>query len=102
MADDIQILGLDEFDELEINKIQDLANKHYDRIKRDLPGKLVLHGKKHNKEGKRCMFSFHAKIQVPNNLINVKDSDWDLAKALHKTLGKVENQVQNKFKTKGK
>ena len=48
------------------------------------------------------MFSFHAKIQVPNNLINVKDSDWDLAKALHKTLVKVENKVQNKFKTKGK
>jgi hypothetical protein len=48
------------------------------------------------------MYSFHARVQKPSNLINVEGSDWELEKALHKVLVKVENRIQDKFKTKGK
>ena len=100
MVEDIQILGLDDFDEDERAKIIDLTNMHYEKIKRDLPGKLVLHAKKHEKDGNRHMYSFHAKIQLPNNIINVDDTDWILSTALHKVLKKVENNIAHKFKNK--
>jgi hypothetical protein len=102
MVNDIQILGLDDFNKNEKNKIIELTESHYGRIKRDLPGKLVLHAKKHEKDGDRCKYSFHARIQIPNNLINVTGADWDLAKALHISLSKVENYAKNKFRTEGK
>ena len=98
----IQILGLEDFDEAEKDKIISLSNNYYDKISRELPGKLVLHGKKHHSEGGRCRYSFHARIQIPNNLINVNGEDWDLAKALHISLSKVENYAKNKFRTEGK
>lgn len=99
MEDKIQILGLKDFNEKEINEINEYTERHYEKIKRDLPGVLKLHAKKHDKTGKRAMYSFHAKVQLPTNLINVKDSDWDLHTALNKVLRKVENQVKHKFKT---
>ncbi len=102
MEENIQILGLHDFDEMEKTKMFLLAERHYEKFSRDLPGKLVLHAKKHNKEGNRCIYSFHARVQKPSNLINVRDSDWELEKALHKTLVKVEKRIQDKFKTKGK
>ena len=102
MVENIQILGLDNFDDKEKERIIGLVGSHYKKIKRNLPGKLVLHAKKYEKDGDRCKYSFHAKVQIPNNLINVNGSDWDLAKALHMSLIKVENYTKTKFKTKGK
>jgi|TARA_Y100000310_G_C20601814_1_gene773438 ribosome-associated translation inhibitor RaiA len=99
MEENIQILGLNEFDEKEKNDIVDLTKLYYRKIERDLQGLLKIHAKKHDKAGKRAKYSFHAKIQTPISLINVKDDDWDLHKALHKVLKKVENQVKHKFKT---
>ena len=98
MVNNIQILGLDNFDEDEKTKIIELTDLHYEKIKRYLPGKLVLHAKKHEKDGDRCKYSFHARIQIPNNLVNVDGEDWDLVKALHISLTKVENYTKNKFK----
>ena len=102
MVEDIQILGLDAFDEDEKTKIIELTGAHYEKIKRDLSGKLVLHAKKHEKDGDRCKYTFHARIQIPNNLVNVNGEDLDLAKAIHISLTKVENYTRNKFRTEGK
>jgi ribosome-associated translation inhibitor RaiA len=100
--DNIQILGLNEFNDKEQSDVMEFSMKYYEKIKRDLQGILKIHAKKHDKTGERSMFSFHAKVQTPNNVINVRDSDWDLHKALHKVLRKVENQVKHKFKSEGK
>jgi hypothetical protein len=102
MENNIQFLGLDDFEETEKTKMQLLAERHYEKFSRDLQGKLIIHAKKHKKEGNRHMYSFHARVQKPSNLINVEGSDWELEKALHKVLVKVENRIQDKFKTKGK
>jgi len=98
MVENIQILGLDKFNEIEKTKIIKLADLYYKKIKRDLPGKLVLHAKKHEKDGDRCKYSFHARLQIPNNLINVNGEDWDLNKALNISLTKVENYSRNHWK----
>ena len=81
--------------------IHEFTFRYYEKIKRDLPGVLKIHAKKHEKTGERCKYSFHAKVQTPISLINVKDDDWELHKALHKVLRKVESQVKHKFKENG-
>jgi len=96
--ENIQILGLDDFNETEREVVEEFSMKYYKKIERDLPGVLRIHAKKHDKTGERCKYSFHAKIQAPNNLINVMDDDWDLHKALNKVLKKVESQIKHKFK----
>ena len=94
----IQVLGLDDFNDNEKKDIMDISMKHYKRIQRELPGVLWLHAKKHDKAGKRCKYSFHAKVKTTINIINVEESDWNLHKALHKLLIKVEDQIKHKYK----
>jgi ribosome-associated translation inhibitor RaiA len=94
MDENIQILGLKDFNDEERLQIEEYTKKYYEKIERDLPGTLRIHAKKHNKAGERSKYSFHAKVQAPENLINVKDDDWELHKALHKVLRKVETKVK--------
>lgn len=101
MDENIQILGLKDFNEQEQMDIQEFTFRYYEKIKRNLPGVLKIHAKKHEKAGERCKYSFHAKVQAPTSLINVKDADWELHKALHKVLRKVESQIKHKFKENG-
>ncbi len=98
--ENIQILGLENFDEKEKEKMFNLTESYYEKISRNVPGNLVLHAKKHEKDGNRHMYSFHAKIQLSNNIINVDGTDWVLSTALHKVLKKVENNIAHKFKNK--
>ena len=98
MKENITIKGLDQFEDNEIAKIKELTYSNFEKISRDIKGDLVLHAKKHNKDGNRAMYSFHAKIQTPDNLINVEDTDWLLSTALHKTMNKLKNSVHHKLK----
>ncbi len=102
MDENIQILGLRDFKDDEKMEIEEFSMRYYEKIKRDLPGLLSIHAKKHDKAGERCKYSFHAKVKTPESLINVKGDDWELHKALHKVLRKVESQVKHKFKSEGK
>jgi len=102
MNENITILGLDDFDSKEKNKIIDYTNKYSEKIFRDVKGLLILHCKKHDKEGKRVKYSLHVKIETPTISIRVKDDDWILATALNKVFNKVENRAQHKFKTEGR
>ena len=90
MEENIQILGLKDFSGDEKSQIEEFSMRYYEKISRNLPGTLKIHAKKHDKAGERSKYSFHAKVQAPDNLINVKASDWELHKALHKVLSKVE------------
>ncbi|MBT3395546.1 hypothetical protein HOA59_03665 [archaeon] len=98
VTDNIQILGMEGFDEKEREKILSYSENYHKKIKRDIPCKLVLHAKKHDKVGGRCMYSFHAKVQLPDHLVNVEDGDWILSTALHKVLKKVENNIKHKVR----
>lgn len=101
MYENITILGLEDFDSKEKRKIVDYTNKYSEKFFRDVKGLMILHCKKHDKEGKRVKYSLHVKIETPATLISVKDDDWILATALNKVFNKVENRIQHKFKTEG-
>ncbi len=98
MEENITIKGLEDFDREEVEKIKELVYSNYKKISREFKGDLVLHAKKHNKDGDRAMYSFHGKIQTPINLINAEATDWELEKALHLTLNKLKSSIEHKFK----
>ena len=102
MSDNVKVIGLEDFDVVEENIIRTLAYEYYDKIKRDAKGLLVIHGKKLNTDGRRCLYRFVVKLEAPNPLVDVQEEDWDLSRALHKVFNKVENAVQKKYKTEGK
>lgn len=98
MRDDITIKGLDDFTEDEVTKIKELTLANFEKISRDIEGDLIMHAKKHNKDGNRAKYSFHAKIQTPDSLINVEGDDWLLSTAMHKVMNKLKNSVHHKLK----
>ena len=102
MSENVKLLGIDDFDEFEKDKIKTLAYEYYDKIKRDHKGLLILHGKKINDKGNRCVYNFNVKLEAPDPIVAVQEEGWDLALVLHKALSGVENAIQKKFKTKGK
>ena len=102
MIEKIKLVGLDDFDVLEKSIINDIANKSYNKVLRDVKNAvLVLHAKKYSKDGTRNKFSIHARVESAETLVaNSEASDWKLEKALHKTMEKIENGINHKFKTK--
>ncbi len=98
MEDNITIKGLDDFEEKEVKKIKELVFSNYEKIKRHVTGDLVLHAKKHEKDGNRAKYSVHGKIKTPDTLISVESSDWILSTAIHKVMNKLENSAKNKFR----
>jgi len=59
-----------------------------------------LHPKRKEVEGKRNRFSIAGKVEAEGTLIFHADaSDWELQRALHKILVKLENGVKKKYKT---
>lgn len=99
MDENITIKGLDSFEEKEIEKIKELVSTNYEKLKRDVEEfLLVLHAKKHEKDGNRSMYSFHGKLQAPDNIINVEAQDWLLSTAVHKVMNKLRNQAQNRLR----
>lgn len=102
MIEKIKFIGLDDFDELEKSIINDVSNKGYNKILRDIKDAvLVLHAKKYDKTGTRSKFSIHARVESGETLIaNAKSDDWKLETALHKAMEKIENGIGHKFKVK--
>ncbi len=98
MKKNVTIKGLDSFDELEIQKIEEIVYTAYDKIQRDVKGAVVLLAKKHNKDGNRARYSFQGKIDAPDTIINVRSTDWELERAVHKLMNKLQSSAQNRFR----
>lgn len=97
----IRYVNLKQFGIFERMKIKTLSTKYAKKLERDLTNlDVILHCKKYEKDGQAAKYAFNAKIQKP--VIFATDaSDWDLATAVHKVMGKLERGVQKKFKTEG-
>ena len=83
----IQIIGIKDLDDMEIDAVNRLANRYYPKIQREMKNitSLVLHVKKHEKGGKQVKYSIHAKVVAPARIfVSTKGFDWDINKALHK------------------
>ena len=97
----IQIIGIDEIDdEFEKATINKLANEYYEKIQRGIKEftSVTLHIKKHSKGGKTKKWDMRVRITAPSQILEAQESDWDLAKSLHKVFNNIERELQHKLR----
>ncbi|MBI2650889.1 hypothetical protein HYX01_00255 [Candidatus Woesearchaeota archaeon] len=98
----IQIIGVRDLDEMEIESINRIANRHYQKIQRELKNdiSIKLHIKSHKKEGKQKKYSMHVKVITPTRTFaSTKAFDWKLENALHKSFTDVMKIIQHSLHT---
>ena len=98
----IQIIGMDEIeDDLEKGTVNKIANLYYEKIQRSLKNvtSVVLHVKSHSKGGKAKKWDMRVKVIAPTKIFEAQESDWDLARSLHRVFRNVEREVEHKLHT---
>ena len=98
----IQIIGIDEVeDDLKKAAINKVANEYYEKVQRSLNNvtSVTLHVKKHTKGGKSKKWDMRVKVIAPTKIFEAQESDWDLARSLHKVFKNVEREIEHKLHT---
>ncbi|MAH02021.1 MAG: hypothetical protein QF798_02265 [Candidatus Woesearchaeota archaeon] len=98
----IQITGIKDLDEMEIESVNRLANRYYSKIQREIKNitSLTVHIKSYEKQGREKKYSVHVKVIAPTRIfVSTKTSDWDLEKALHKSFRDVIREMQHSLHT---
>lgn len=97
MDQNIILFGLENFNDTEKAKIDLILNSDIKKIK-GFDGKLQVQAKKLNKDGKRCNYSFIGKYQLSNDIIHAESSEWELEKALHLLINRINSSIKHKYK----
>jgi len=97
----IQVIGthlLDDFEKATANR---LVNEYYQKIFRELKNitEVTVHIKAWTKGGKRKKYDIRIRAIAPTRIFEAQESDWDLARALHKVFNNVEREIQHKLKS---
>lgn len=76
-----------------------LLNEYYSKIQRLIktPLSLKVHIKEYEKEGRRKKYSINVEAMGAGKEFNSSSWDWDFARALHKSMTKIENEITHKF-----
>ncbi|MBS3172393.1 hypothetical protein J4438_02340 [Candidatus Woesearchaeota archaeon] len=97
MDQNIILTGLENFDDIEKTKVNLILNSDLKKIK-GFSGTLQVQGKKLQKQGKKSSYVFTGKYQLPEDTIYAESNEWELEKALHSLINKVNNSVKHKYK----
>ena len=98
----IQIIGIKDLDEMEVESVNRIANRYYGKIQREIKHivSLVVHIKSYEKEGRQRKYAIHVKVIAPTRMFtSTKGIDWNLEKALHKSFEEVEKIIQHSLHT---
>lgn len=95
----IQVVGIEILDEQERGITNKLVNEYYQKIFRELKNitSVTVHLKAHTKGGKQRKFDIRVKAIAPTRIFEAQESDWDLARTLHRVFKNVERQIQHKL-----
>jgi ribosome-associated translation inhibitor RaiA len=94
-----------EFNGIEILNIQErkiadkLFNEYYSKIQRQIKSiiSLKVYIREHEKEGLRRKLSINLELVYSGKMFKAKAFDWDLARAIHKALNKLMNEIEHKL-----
>ena len=106
----IHAKGVEQLTEKETQLVNRLLNEYYTRIQRQLKNftSMEFHVKEYEKAGKgkkkmedsekkkKKKFSIHIRVDS-TKVFEADYTDWDLARAIHKTLNKLMNQIEHQF-----
>jgi len=83
----------------ETQEIKHLIEIAYEKFIRDFKkSKLIVDVHKFEKLGARAKYSIHLRLEDPSILLTAEETDWELPKALHKTIANLEEEVRKKVK----
>jgi len=98
----IQIVGIKDLDDMEIEAVNRIANRYYGKIQREIKkiNSLVIHIKSYEKQGRERKYSIHVRVIAPSRIfVSTKAHDWDLDKALHMSFRDVIREIQHRLHT---
>lgn len=98
----IQIIGIRDLDEMEIESVNRLANRYFPKIQREIKkiNSVAIHIKSYEKEGREKKYSIHVKVMAPTGIFtSTKAFDWNLETALHKSFNDVIREMQHSLHT---
>ena len=93
--------GIEKLTEREKKLVNNLLNEYSIRIQRQLKNQVLIecHIKEHEAVGiltKRKKYSIHVKV-FSTKIFEADYADWDLARAVHKVMNKLINEIEHKF-----
>jgi len=96
----IQITGIDDISSEDRDIVNKLCNEYYEKIKRALRNEISikLHIKQHSKSGKKHKSDIRVQLIAPTRVFEAQESDWDLARTLHRVFRNVIRQLEHKLK----
>ncbi|MDO8528273.1 MAG: hypothetical protein Q7S06_00050 [Nanoarchaeota archaeon] len=95
---ELQTKGLELLSEKEQQIADKLIKEYYEKIKRQIKKdfKFRIHFKEYDKEGEKKKYSINAEV-LASKKFSASDYDWDFARALHKVMIKLVNQIEHAF-----
>jgi len=100
LMEPIQIVGIDELKEEDRPLVNKIANDYYGKIQRALKNitSLNIHIKQHSKGGKRKKSDIRIRVIAPTRVFESQESDWDLARTLHRAFKNIERELEHKIR----
>lgn len=97
MVETIRFVGLNELEKTQQKKIKDEATKYYEKFERCLRDitSFTVHIKEYKKEGAKCKYSLHVRLNAPSKTFEAEKADWDLERTLHKTFKALDNEIKH-------
>jgi hypothetical protein len=97
---EIQIRGLETFTEKEKEITNKVINEYIPKFQRTVktPIKLKIDIKEYDKDGKVKKYSINSQIIFSGKIFVSSSWDWNLAKAIHKSMGKIESELEHWIK----
>lgn len=95
----IQVKGIESFDEKEKKTINKLLKDYYKKLQRKIKNdfSLKVYIKEYNKEGKRKKYSINAEVVSSGKTFKANSYEWDLATVIHQVFTKILTQIEHEF-----
>ena len=103
IVEGLSFTGLKSLSSIEILEIEKQSQNIFRKVRRKFKtSKMKVSVKTAATKGKRKRFTINIKVtQDRASLASAKQTDWDLARTLHKTISNLEQKLQHKYKTEG-
>jgi len=97
----IQIIDIEKLEDEEKGVFNKLVDEYYKKIQRELKNitSLTIHIKAHSKGGKAKKYDLRIKAIAPTRIFEAQESDWELARTLHRVFRNMIRQIQHRLRT---
>lgn len=96
---EVDLINTEILTEEEIRVTNSLIGEYSPKIKRlvKMPISLKIHFKGYEKNAQKKKYSLHAEIIFAGKTLNAEAWDYDLSRAIHRVMEKIETEVEHKF-----